>query len=769
MITKILPPSIIYLCVALFLCSSSINVLTAYEADTLPSTPGSVIIEIDPLESEGQLFKNYVFKVENQLSVPIIGVELISIGGRFDVMKSNSIYDISPDLGINNDGINSSTVIATFKNGGLAPGRLIRVGGSDLDRVRDLEGFEAVVLLGDGDILTGIFENIGESPRDDGDPDLWRAKIDFLPEDPENPDSTITSSVTVRAKSLGPVCCAEFKVQLMSNSTFEEGVTNPIIEESDSTLTTEEWEEYTFEFKEDVSFDRFRIVFDNNQANQDLEVDYIKIKDFQFEAEDSSTYAVGVWNGVNCSGGFRASQILTCKGYFHFNVKTDTSETNGNKDCQTEGKRDPLLWPFSSTSIWNLPLHQDAINYLIPANINPVPSAGISADENLLFLNAFAPLQEVMKNGFGLEVCTDQGTLTDIQVPIDRAFSTDTSESNSPARKSSFLLPDQASIVQLSNTYICEPGGMVYANEIGPNGNVIGNGLLGGYVSSGMSNLGGTIRLGELDEPDDVIPHALKISLHASNIFYSESDSTPGYRWPAQKEDANASSLFGGANDELELGALLALQPDFDLSQLSTAPAKIIARAFKEYGGYLVNYTLEEKYSIATEWSPNGRVKEEFQNVWGFSLDSATADAPWVQDIEAIFSNLHVVSLNRIDSIGGGQTDDVCNRMALLAPEVEPQVITDIEDQLSPKNSSSIEIIIRPNPVQDKFWIDVPQTFASRAEVRLINSLGQEVIPWQRNQGGLTDPIDVSNLIPGMYLVQFKLKEKLTTVRIIKQ
>lgn len=104
------------------------------------------------------------------------------------------------------------------------------------------------------------------------------------------------------------------------------------------------------------------------------------------------------------------------------------------------------------------------------------------------------------------------------------------------------------------------------------------------------------------------------------------------------------------------MGALLALPPTLDLDKLNleTIPARILAQAFQDYGAYIVDDTAWDVYAIVTEWGPDGRVTEEFEKKWGFPMTVKEKDTPWGRDMDRIFLNLHIVTNNSPQSIGGG-------------------------------------------------------------------------------------------------------------------
>src|SRR2546426_268400 len=213
------------------------------------------------------------------------------------------------------------------------------------------------------------------------------------------------------------------------------------------------------------------------------------------------------------------------------------------------GGRDPLLWPFSRDSIWNLPIGASAL--YVPASIQQPTQRGVTND-------------------------------------------------------------------------------------------LYGTGIDGGHGGSGLSSLGGTIRLGEL-VPGGVIRHVMKINLYGLNNYYY--GTTQGYRWPASQADGCASSCYGGTTQALRMGSLLAIPASVNVDSLGleTEPAKILARALQDYGAYTVDDTAWSVYAIATEFGPAGRVDTEFSTAWGFAINPSTKTVPWARDMDRLFGALNVV------------------------------------------------------------------------------------------------------------------------------
>lgn len=342
--------------------------------------------------------------------------------------------------------------------------------------------------------------------------------------------------------------------------------------------------------------------------------------------------------------------------------------------------RDPLLWPFASTSIWNMPIGDGAV--YVPANIQPATAAGMTVDEDILILTPDAPLVPVYLNTAdwtGRSRCEPEDTLL-FEVPIPEAFELPHYPPNTPNNSAAILMPDGRTLVQTQPFHRCEAGEPATSHYVFPEVDLYGDGIPGAHGGSALSSIGGTLRLGEL-VPGSVIHHALKVNLYgARNYFYAENeaDGKAGYRWPATAADGYANdpdnrNRYQGENPALQMGSLLAIHPDVDLEanelELETEAAKILAQALQDYGAYVVDDTAWDVYAIATEHSPEGRVMDEFREVWGFPINAPTVNfTAWGRDMKKIFINLYVVDNNGPGSIGGGGKPRVP-----LAPEIMPE------------------------------------------------------------------------------------------------
>jgi hypothetical protein len=354
--------------------------------------------------------------------------------------------------------------------------------------------------------------------------------------------------------------------------------------------------------------------------------------------------------------------------------------------------------PITDTSIWNMPIGANA--KYIPGNIGPALQAGMTDDEDIIFMNPAAPLVMLEENNAGWDATKKRcASLTGkqlYQVPIPASFSTDPGYVGStPNMGAAFLMPDKRTIKQSQPFHRCSIGGTATTQYLFPDVDLYGDGIPGAHGGSGLSAIGGTIRVGEL-VPGSVIRHALKCNLYAAKYIAYNNDGTRGYRWPARTADGYASSVYAGTVPALEQGALLALLPNFNVDGLRTAPARILAQAFKDYGGYVVDDTYWDVYGVEIEWGPNGRVLDEFKTTWGwpfstYQLSTCTAtsnECNWAKDMADIFTHLNIVDNNTAASIGGGGT-----RRAPLAPAFSPAV--NILPQMGTKRETRIKSLGR--------------------------------------------------------------------------
>jgi hypothetical protein len=333
--------------------------------------------------------------------------------------------------------------------------------------------------------------------------------------------------------------------------------------------------------------------------------------------------------------------------------------------------REVRLWPFSSASIWNTPVGSKA--EYVPSGLQPDPYWGSFAQEIVVVLTPEAPLTDVYENlkdwsdsSAGAR-CPQEGKLiTRLPMPNDWSYP---HEKGLPDGVAAILLPDKRTLYQTQPFHRCVAGSYATSHYEYDKVDIYGDGRFGAHGGSGLSSLGGTIRIGEL-VPGGAIRHAMKVSVNNQLYLAYNNDGSGGYRWPARKSDGGANTNYQGKVPALEMGALLALKPDFDVLRLRTEPARIIATAFKNYGAYVVDETGGQMVILNLERGPAGQVKSEFKSEWGYEFNQAKSRPngnAFGEDMAKLWPALQVVNNNTVSSIGGGGTPIVER-----APEVKP-------------------------------------------------------------------------------------------------
>lgn len=341
------------------------------------------------------------------------------------------------------------------------------------------------------------------------------------------------------------------------------------------------------------------------------------------------------------------------------------------------GTRDPLKQPFASNSIWNMPIGSAAV--YVKANLSGNPGKSIWAfmpgiDAERIVLAPRSPLVQVKFSDAGWtgrNRCTATGGVL-MQVPIPSSYVVPNGTLNSSA---TFLMPDRRTLVQAQPLARCSVGGSATSMATFANVDLYGHGMTGAHGGSGLSAIGGSIRLGELRPGNPHGPrHVLKVNVYAREALYKCQTRAACRRWPAVAADAYAVGWYGSANGNgntaMRMGALLAIPAatPIDALGLETAPGRQLAWTLQNYGAYIVDDTFGPGFALSVEDGPDGSKAAEFEADWGFRMEQKLASrSPWVRDIQRLARALHVVDNNSADSIGGGGTP-----RQPLAPPIAP-------------------------------------------------------------------------------------------------
>ena len=327
------------------------------------------------------------------------------------------------------------------------------------------------------------------------------------------------------------------------------------------------------------------------------------------------------------------------------------------------GTRDPMKWPFAATSIWNMPIGSGAV--YAPANLSASFGSGgglPQIDDEQIILKPTSPLTAINYSSAGwtgANRCAATGGLL-VSVPMPASYVVPNGSSNSSG---TFLAADARTLIQTQPLARCSAGGPATSLVTFAAVDIYGDGIKGSHGGSGMSAIGGSIRIGELRPGSQGPKHALKVNVYAKQALYQCKTSADCFRWPAVTADSYAVGFYGtnggNANTAMKMGALLAIPASKDLSTLGleTAPGKQLAWTLQNYGAYIVDDTWGPNFAINAESGPDGSMRSQFQADWGYSIEMwGSATTPWARDIQRLILAVSVVNNNSPSTIGGGGT-----------------------------------------------------------------------------------------------------------------
>jgi hypothetical protein len=305
--------------------------------------------------------------------------------------------------------------------------------------------------------------------------------------------------------------------------------------------------------------------------------------------------------------------------------------------------RDPLKWPFAQNSIWNLPIGSNAV--YVPAGIKASAGTKLLPDQDIIIMKPTAPLTNIFYNSIGWsngDRCIPTTTLRQTgTIPTDFVIGDEITNAST-----AILMPDGRTVIQNQPFARCKAGGPATSMYYSPDVDIMSStGEYGSHGGNRLSALGGTIRIGEFTA--GVIRHAMKVNLWSRQYFYQHKKI-----WPALYCDGDQ----GGTNQYLNEGSLLALLPAFKVDALLTVPGKILAKAFQDYGAYVVDDVACDCWALIPERGPDGSVDKEFQTLYGYSMVMFSHTHPFWKDMQQIFENLNIIINNSPTNVGGGGT-----------------------------------------------------------------------------------------------------------------
>jgi|GEM_PF-506743 len=353
-----------------------------------------------------------------------------------------------------------------------------------------------------------------------------------------------------------------------------------------------------------------------------------------------------------------------------------TSSPTNTFTIDTTVARDPLKQPFSSDSIWNMPIGSDA--QYVAANLPSDPggdpwSPMPQIDDEPIILTPTAPLVAIKHSNAGwsgANRCTgDSQQLA--MVPIPSTYTIGHSSDNNSA---AILMPDGRTILQSQPFTRCTAGGEATSLLTFPTVDLYGPGITGSHGGSNLSALGGSIRLGELRPGQQGMKHAIKVNVNSTHDLYHCTVAANCFRWPATTADGDAVGNYGtdgnNQNSAMKMGALLAIPASVDIDSLGleSVPGKQLAWTMQNYGAYIADSTGGPAFAIEAETGPDGSLRSQFQADYSMPFEQRVNDnTAWSRDLQRLVVALNVVNNNSPTSIGGGGTP-----RQPLAPPIAP-------------------------------------------------------------------------------------------------
>lgn len=358
---------------------------------------------------------------------------------------------------------------------------------------------------------------------------------------------------------------------------------------------------------------------------------------------------------------------------------------------QVVRSRNPLQQPFASNSIWNTPIGTGAV--YVPANLSAAWSGENGwdsmpqADRDYIFQAPSAPATDVYAQtsswGADADRCKFSSTkLATVPIPADWTLPNASVPKNNGNDATAALMPDGHTFIQMQPVARCGVGTTMTAQELyNPPVDLYGPGITGAHGGSGLSAIGGSLRVGELRPNAHPPRHVLKVEVYSAEALSNCATSRAScFRWPAAKADSDATTPQVGygtvanvnnTNAAMRMGALLAIPAFVDITQLGleTDPGRQLAWTLQNYGAYIVD-SRGPGFTFATAEGTDGSKLAEFQNDYGFPFEDYVLHAgtsPWVRDVQRLVKALQVVDNNSATSIGGGGAP-----LQPLAPEIAP-------------------------------------------------------------------------------------------------
>ncbi len=236
-------------------------------------------------------------------------------------------------------------------------------------------------------------------------------------------------------------------------------------------------------------------------------------------------------------------------------------------------ERDPVEWPFASTSPWNTPLGSGAVIESADAPCSRMLTDGtLAADINAAQWSH--PIYLAAPTDPEVKIIAHGEVVAQLRVPRNAAPALPKSEDSDAHLH--IIDPERRYVHELWHASRKKPD-VIVAESYSRN-DLHGSGVgEGGERAYGGSAIGGLIRRRELSLG---IRHALAMALPRSHLKL-------GPVWPATKQDDGAETTYRGT---VPMGQLVTLAPKTSLAQLGLSPeGRAVAEALRDYGAYVVD------------------------------------------------------------------------------------------------------------------------------------------------------------------------------------
>lgn len=343
-----------------------------------------------------------------------------------------------------------------------------------------------------------------------------------------------------------------------------------------------------------------------------------------------------------------------------------TTTSGSGAATSASAARDRFRHPFVATSFWNMPVG-DAARYR-PLALT-APSYGYGVDVAYLQFAPTAPLRQLKDRDYWWpwrdgERVVGAETGVSVRVP-DTWIVPPPPKSELPNRASAALQADGL-VREFQYTVRPKAGSDISMYEE-PRGTIdlagdgtMASGVLGGHGGSGMTGVGGTIRVGELTGSEP-IRHALALTMNMRKWGVQDgSGIRAGYRWPATAADRDyadrgfasgygtITTNGGGGRAGVGMGSLLAIPGDVDLDalQFETPQGAKLAWTHQNHGAYVVDNSEDDGDHDIQLLNVEAGVVDEFPQL------ETSPDTPFGRDLTKIFTRLALIENNEPSAIG---------------------------------------------------------------------------------------------------------------------